>query len=121
MKYWMIVLVTILLGFSTYSVAAEAADGAKAVADVSVGKELAFNRKKGNCLACHQIADGQLAGNAGPPLIAMEARFPDKAVLRAQIWDSSAINSQSVMPPFGRHAILTEQEIDHIVDYIHTL
>ncbi|MCK4676092.1 MAG: c-type cytochrome, partial [Gammaproteobacteria bacterium] len=50
-----------------------AADGA----DIAKGKKLAFDRKKGNCLACHQIEGGTLAGNIGPPLIAMKARFPD--------------------------------------------
>ena len=49
------------------------------------GKKIAFDRKKGNCLACHHIEGGDLAGNIGPALVAMKARFPDKAVLRAQI------------------------------------
>jgi sulfur-oxidizing protein SoxX len=41
--------------------------------------------------------------------------------LRAQIWDPTARNPNTVMPPFGRHRILSEDEIDLIVDYIHTL
>ena len=51
------------------------------------GKKLTFDRKKGNCLACHMIEDGELAGNNGPPLLAMKARFPDRDVLFQQIWD----------------------------------
>lgn len=117
MKYWIIVLVSVFLGFPTYSMA----DEAKAVEDLSVGKSLAFDRKKGNCLACHQIEGGTLMGTAGPPLLAMKARFPDRAVLRAQIWDSAVKNPHTVMPPFGRHGILSEQEIDQIVDFIHSL
>ena len=37
---------------------------------VSEGKEIAFDRRKGNCLACHAIdAPGaSLPGNIGPPL-----------------------------------------------------
>lgn len=85
------------------------------------GKTLAFNRKKGNCLACHQIAGGKLAGNIGPPLIAMKARYPDKAKLRAQIWDSTQANPNTIMPPFGRNKILSESEIDKIVEFIYTL
>jgi sulfur-oxidizing protein SoxX len=85
------------------------------------GKELAFDRKKGNCLACHMIDDGDLPGNLGPPLLAMQARYPDRAVLRAQIWDSTVKNPRTTMPPFGRHGILSEQEIDLITDYIHSL
>ena len=85
------------------------------------GKELSFNKKKGNCLACHLIAGGDHAGNIAPPLIAMKARFPDKAVLRAQIADPQAKNPDSMMPPFQAHGILSEKEIDLIVDFIHAL
>ena len=36
--------------------------------DIEQGKKVAFDRKKGNCLACHMIAGGELPGNIGPPL-----------------------------------------------------
>lgn len=85
------------------------------------GKALSFDRKKGNCLACHQIEGGKLAGNIGPPLIAMKARYPDKAKLRAQIWDATKANPNTIMPPFGRNKILSESEIDKIVEFIYTL
>ena len=85
------------------------------------GKKIAFDRKKGNCLACHAIEGGDLPGNIGPPLIAMKARFPDKAKLRAQIWDSTTSNPNSIMPPFGRHNIMSDAEIDKVVDFIHSL
>jgi sulfur-oxidizing protein SoxX len=88
---------------------------------VEQGKQIAFDRKKGNCLACHMIEGGDLPGNIGPPLVAMKARFPDKAKLRAQIWDSTKNNPNSMMPPFGRHEILTEGEIDKVVEFIYTL
>ena len=90
-------------------------------AELAEGKRLAFDRKLGNCLTCHMIAGGQASGNLGPPLIAMKARFPDKKVLRAQIWDSNVKNPASAMPPFGRHKILTEKQIDLVTDYIHSL
>lgn len=86
---------------------------------IEQGKALAFDRKKGNCLACHMIATGDLPGNIGPPLVAMSARYPDKAKLRAQIWDSTATNPMSTMPPFGRHRILTEEEIDLVTEFIY--
>ena len=85
------------------------------------GKALAFTRSKGNCLACHHIEGGELAGNYGPPLIMMKARFPDRDVLRAQIWDAAARMPSTRMPPFGRHRILTEEEIDLVVDFVLTL
>ena len=85
------------------------------------GKKVAFDRKKGNCLACHAIAGGDLPGNIGPPLVAMKARFPDKAKLRAQIWDATATNPNSMMPPFGKHKIISESEIDDVVEFIYSL
>jgi len=93
----------------------------KELTSVQQGKKLAFDRKKGNCLACHSIAGGSMAGNMGPPLVAMKARFPDKAKLRAQIWDSTKANPNTTMPPFGRHKILSEKDIDLITEYILTL
>ncbi len=85
------------------------------------GKKIAFNRKKGNCLACHAIADGKQPGNIAPPLIGMKGRYPDKAVLRAQIWDATKANPDSPMPPFGKHNIVSDQELDKVVEYIWTL
>lgn len=85
------------------------------------GKILAFERDKGNCLACHQIQDAPLPGNVGPPLIHMKQKYPDPSRLRAQIWDATQNNPTTLMPPFGRHRILTESEIDLIVDYLYTL
>jgi len=85
------------------------------------GKKIAFDRKKGNCLACHAMDDGDMAGNIGPPLIAMQARFPNRTVLKAQIWDATANNKISIMPPFGKHQILSDGEIEKIIDYLYTL
>ena len=85
------------------------------------GKSLAMERGKGNCLACHSIEDGQLPGNLGPPLLLMKARFPDRERLRKQIHDASSSNRHSRMPPFGRHQILTAEEIELILDYLYTL
>ena len=88
---------------------------------VEKGKELAFNRKKGNCLACHMIDDGSLPGSSGPPLVAMKVRFPDRAGLKAQISNPLDANPNSMMPPFGLHNILNDEEIEAIVDYLLTL
>jgi sulfur-oxidizing protein SoxX len=101
----------------TMSVPVSAADASV----IEEGKKIAFDRKKGNCLACHQIEGGDLPGNIGPPLVAMKARFPDKAKLRAQIWDATKANPNSIMPPFGRHKIVSDTEIDKIVEFVYTL
>ena len=88
---------------------------------IEKGKALAFDRKKGNCLACHAMDDGNLPGNIGPPLISMSLRFPDKAVLRSQVADATIKNPNSIMIPFGRHGVLSDSEIDQIVEYVYTL
>jgi sulfur-oxidizing protein SoxX len=88
---------------------------------VDQGKEIAFDRKKGNCLACHQIEGGSLPGNIGPPLVAMQTRFPDKNKLRAQISDARTNNPNTIMPPFGAHEILSTAEVDKVVEFIHSL
>jgi sulfur-oxidizing protein SoxX len=99
------------------------ANVSSALADEALeqGKALATERSKGNCLACHRIADGVLPGNLGPPLVVMKARFPERERLRLQIYDASLANPHSRMPPFGRHEILTAEEIELIMDYLYTL
>ncbi len=100
---------------------ASAADAAK---PEMTGKQLAYDRSLGNCLACHAMptqADAESPGTIGPPLIAMKARYPDKAKLRAQIWNSADNNVNTVMPPFGKNKILTEAEIDRVTDFIYGL
>lgn len=88
---------------------------------VADGKALAMERGKGNCLACHAIEDGELPGNLGPPLLAMKLRFPERRALVEQICDATIRNPNSRMPPFCRHGILTEDEVEIIVDYLYTL
>lgn len=88
---------------------------------VEQGKKLAFDRKKGNCLSCHVIADGKLPGNIGPALVAMKVRFPDKATLRKQVYDARVNNPNTIMVPFGPMGVLSDAEIDKIVEYIYTL
>ncbi len=85
------------------------------------GKTIAFDRSKGNCLACHVIAGGDSPGNIGPELKNMKERYPDKTLLRKRIWDETSFIPSSVMPPFGKHKILTEMEIDQVVDFIYSL
>jgi len=96
------------------------ADQEKTVA----GARLAQDVSKGNCLACHAMPSDSKAvtsANIGPPLVTIRARFPDREQLRRQVWDAGSINPDTVMPPFGKHQILTPEEIDLIVDYLYTL
>jgi len=91
---------------------------------VATGARLAQDVAKGNCLACHAMpsdAKAVTSANIGPPLVAIRARFPEREQLRRQVWDAGSINPDTVMPPFGKHQILTTEEIDLIVDYLYTL
>jgi sulfur-oxidizing protein SoxX len=109
--------VAVLLGAMALSPSVAVADQALA----AEGKKLAENRKKGNCFTCHDYQGAHLAGNIGPPLVAMKARFPDKAKLRAQIWDATQANPHSMMPPFGKYEVLSGKEIDAITEWAWTL
>jgi sulfur-oxidizing protein SoxX len=81
---------------------------------------IVLDRRKGNCMGCHEIA-GTSSGNISTKMENMAQRWPDKAKLREQIYDASKANPNTVMPPFGRHQILTPDEIDKVVEFVLTL
>jgi L-cysteine S-thiosulfotransferase len=101
--------------------AAAAATMAQAQSGAAEGQRLAFDRTKGNCLSCHEIRGGDLAGTVGPPLKDLKTKYPDRNELIAIVTDEPKRNPQTAMPPFGRNHILTGQEIDAIVDFLQTL
>jgi len=107
--------------FLLLAIAAGLATPARAQSAVAEGRKLAFDRSKGNCLTCHVIKGGDLPGTIGPELKDMKARYPDRNELAAIIFDETKRNPQTMMPPFGRNRILTEQEISAIVDFLETL
>src|SRR4051812_8474803 len=94
---------------------------AQAQSAADEGRNLAFDRGKGNCLTCHVIRGGDLPGTIGPELKDLKAKYPDRNELTAIIFDETKRNPQTMMPPFGRNRILTEQEISAIVDFLQTL
>lgn len=87
---------------------------------VTQGGCLVLDRTKGNCMGCHQIS-GTSSGNIATKLENIAQRWPDKAKLREQIYDASKVNPNTIMPPFGRHQILTPEEIDKVVEFVLTL
>ncbi len=100
------------------TLAAVAADSAR----IEAGRAIAHDWYKGNCLACHQVPgdpEAETLADIGPPIVGMRERYPDRAELRAQLWDPTARNPLSFMPPFGKHGVLTEEEIDLVLDYIY--
>jgi sulfur-oxidizing protein SoxX len=87
---------------------------------VTQGGCIVLDRRKGNCMGCHEMA-GTSSGNIATKMESMAQRWPDKAKLREQIYDASKANPHTVMPPFGRHQILTPDEIDKVVEFVLTL
>lgn len=92
--------------------------------EVEEGRAIAHDQLRGNCLACHRApADptAQTEATLGPALKDVARRFPDRATLRAQVADPSVRNPRTLMPLYGRHRILTDREIDRVVDYLLSL
>ncbi len=85
------------------------------------GREVFMNPGKGNCVACHPVPGTQTRvdrSRVGPDLSRIAARITERATLRAGIWDMSGTNPNTVMPPYGKHRILTDAEIDAVVLYL---
>jgi sulfur-oxidizing protein SoxX len=108
------------ISFAVFALALCAAP-AIAQSTVAEGQKLAFDRSKGNCLTCHVIKGGDLPGTIGPELIDIKAKYPRREELFAIVFDETKRNPLTVMPPFGRNRILTEKEINAIVDFLQTL
>jgi len=113
-----LVVLTVLVTGLVTGLAAHPAWAQSAIAE---GARLAFDRGKGNCLTCHVIKGGDLPGTIGPELKDLKAKYPDRNELVAILFDKTRRNPQTMMPPFGRNRILTEQEINAIVDFLQTL
>ncbi|MFT7289040.1 MAG: sulfur-oxidizing protein SoxX [Halieaceae bacterium] len=114
-------LAACLLSLGAGSAPAHALEPAVDQAALDAGRAVASDRSRGNCYSCHMAAGAEMVGNGGPPLLQMKLRFPERAVLRAQIADPRVRNPNTVMPPYGAHGILSDQELELLVDYIHSL
>jgi L-cysteine S-thiosulfotransferase len=89
--------------------------------DATAGKQVAMDRARGNCIACHWMPDAESPGAIGPALVSMQTRYPSKENLAEQIWDPTIKNPTVVMPPFGKHGILSDKEFVDVVEYIWSL
>ncbi|MCC2096428.1 MAG: sulfur oxidation c-type cytochrome SoxX, partial [Hyphomicrobiales bacterium] len=99
------------------------------------GKELMVNRRKGNCLACHQISaleDQPFHGEVGPSLDGAAERW-NEAQLRLILVNSKEVFDGTVMPAFYKSegffrvrkdhegkTILTAQEVEDVLAYLQT-
>ena len=99
--------------------AAAIAPGVRAQKDQ--GLELFIRPDKGYCIACHQVppqAGPVTRSNVGPPLSGARMRELGSAQLHELLRDPTRANPDTVMPPFGRHRILDDHEIDLVTEYL---
>lgn len=103
--------------------------------DPAAGREVAINRRQGNCLACHEmpIPEQPFHGEVGPDLNGVASRYTE-GELRLRVVDPKAINPDTIMPSFykadGFHrvmknfqgkTVLTAQQVEDVIAYLMTL
>ena len=103
--------------------------------DAKRGREVAINRKLGNCLACHKmpVPEQSFHGEVGPELGGVADRYSE-GELRLQVVNSKLINPDTIMPAFYRtegfnrvlkkfqgKTILSAQDVEDVVAYLVTL
>lgn len=99
------------------------------------GREVAINRKKGNCLACHAmpVPEQPYHGEVGPDLNDVAGRLSEGEI-RLRIVNPKYNNPNTIMPAFyrteGLHRVtkkfqgkpmLTAAEVEDVVAYLMTL
>ena len=99
------------------------------------GREVAFNRERGNCIVCHVMsgADARSHGNVGPSLEGVAGRLGE-GQMRLRLIDSRRLNPASLMPSYYRvdgltrvarqyagKPVLAAQEIEDVLAYLMTL
>ena len=108
--------------------------------DARRGREIVFDRTRGNCTICHAVpvessgaAQQRLLGDLGPSLAGVGARLAE-TTLRMRMIDSRLLNAETIMPAYhatnglarvgaayaGR-PVLTADEIEDVVTYLSTL
>ncbi len=85
------------------------------------GQLLALDANKGNCHSCHNIPGAGSSGNLGPVLSDIAIKYPDIKQLQAFLRDPALERPNTIMPPYGRHRILSEDEIIKVSKFIHKL
>jgi sulfur-oxidizing protein SoxX len=97
--------------------------------DASRGREIAFDRERGNCPICHVLPalDAALHGDMGPSLRGLADRLSEGQI-RLRLVDGSRLNPSTVMPAYYRVSglkrvaavyaskpVLAAQEIEDLV------
>ena len=82
------------------------------------GKEVAFTKSRGNCLACHNMAGGTQPGSRGPDLSQYAELGRSNEETYSLVYDMRWRNPGTVMPPMGTNEILSDQEIRDVVAFL---
>jgi sulfur oxidation c-type cytochrome SoxX len=85
------------------------------------GKEIAMSPTRGNCVTCHQLPGDDWPGTVGNSLLHYKNYGYSADRIYQQIYDSRIFNPASVMPPFGSHNLLSDQEIRDLVAYLQSI
>ena len=101
--------------------------------DAARGREVFVAREGGHCILCHAVPGVDVAGNVGPPLAGVGARFTP-AQLRLRVADITRVNPGAAMPAFHRTEGLTRvapeyrgkpalsgQQVEDVVAWLSTL
>ncbi len=121
-------LITCMTGLGI-SIGAAAADAPASVgssaSNIQAGRAIAFNRGQGNCLACHSLPGGSMAGNVGPALpmqgVTFQQMFQTKEKLVNFLADPEKLFPYANMPEFGKNKVLTQAQLEQVADYLWSL
>ncbi len=99
-----------------------AVQAAASQSDIAAGKQIAFSRKDGNCVACHSLPGAEMPGNVGPPLGPwVRQTFHSKRELVQYLYDPQARFPHTVMPELGKNGMLTDKQLQQVTDYLWSL
>ncbi len=96
---------------------------APAAGNAENGKKIVEAKNLGNCAACHVIPNMEFPGDVGPDLVASMQGFTekDRGTVRQWVWDARAFDPDTIMPPFGPNKLLTNAEVDDVVEYLYSI
>jgi L-cysteine S-thiosulfotransferase len=104
----------------------------KTAGDAGRGREVFLARERGHCIMCHRLPGVDQAGDFGPDLQAVGARYTS-AQLRQRVVDITAVNAEAAMPAFYRGeglkrvdprfatTLLSAQDVEDVVAFLVTL